>query len=156
ASGRQLVAGELGEVRARGPQLMDGYNGDLAATAQAVDADGWLRTGDLGRIDAAGRLHVEGRLDDVIVRNGARWMPGPVERALVGVPGIAEAVVVGGALAGDVVAFVRPRPGHPLEETDPYQAVANSCGADRVPDRVAVLDELPALPSGKVRRFVLR
>ncbi len=156
ATGRPLPAGELGEVRARGPQLMDGYIGNPVATARAIDGDGWLRTGDLGWLDTAGRLHVEGRLEDVIERAGARWLPGPVERALAAVPGVAEAVVVGGGPDDEVVAFVRPRPGHAVDEADLRRAVADACGAGRLPDRVVFLDELPALPSGKVRRFVLR
>jgi acyl-CoA synthetase (AMP-forming)/AMP-acid ligase II len=156
-SGGAVEPGRIGEVTARGPQIMDGYVGDPAATARAIDSEGWLHTGDLGWLDAAGRLHVEGRADDVITRDGRRWLPGPVERALAAVPGVADAVVVnGGHPAGDVVAFVRPRPDHALDELRLRAAVATACGEEQVPDRVVVVDELPALPSGKVRRFVLR
>jgi fatty-acyl-CoA synthase len=155
---RALAGGTIGEVVARGPQLMDGYAGDPAATAQAIDRDGWLHTGDMGWLDGHGRLHVEGRLADMIVRRGERWLPGPVERALVEA-GAAEAVVVGAdAAPGDdeVVAYVRRHPQHPVEPDQLRAAVARLCGPDRVPDRFVVLDELPVLPSGKVRRFVLR
>jgi acyl-CoA synthetase (AMP-forming)/AMP-acid ligase II len=150
-----LPAGAVGEVRARGPQVMTRYLGDAEATARALGSDGWLRTGDLGWLDGQGRLHVEGRSDDVIDRDGQRWLPGPVERAAAGVGGVAEAVVVGGG-GGDVVAFVRPQPGRAVDEDAVRRAITEVCGADMVPDRIVALDELPALPSGKVRRFELR
>jgi fatty-acyl-CoA synthase/long-chain acyl-CoA synthetase len=151
--------GGIGEVMARGPQIMDGYAGDPAATGRAIDADGWLRTGDMGWLDADGRLHIEGRLDDVITRHGQRWLPAVVERALVEVAGVAEAVVVGSDPAmptGEVVAFVRLHQDGPADEHVLRTIVAEACGPDRVPDRIVVLNEFPALPSGKVRRFVLR
>jgi acyl-CoA synthetase (AMP-forming)/AMP-acid ligase II len=150
-----LPASAVGEVRARGPQLMTRYLGDDAATARSIGPDGWLRTGDLGWLDRDGRLHVEGRADDVIERDGRRWLPGPIERALVGTGGVAEAVVVAGP-GGHVVAFVRPQPGRTVNEDAVRRAVAEACGLELVPDRIVALDELPALPSGKVRRFELR
>jgi fatty-acyl-CoA synthase len=156
-TGAVVGPGAVGEVVARGPQIMDGYVGDPAATSRAIDSDGWLHTGDLGWLDTDGRLHVEGRADDVIERDGRRWLPGPVERALAAVPGVADAVVVNSSgPGGEVVAFVQPRPGHALDERSLRGAVAVACGEDSVPDRVVVADDLPALPSGKVRRFVLR
>jgi fatty-acyl-CoA synthase len=156
--GAPLATGALGEVVARGPQLMDGYAGDLEATARAIDCDGWLHTGDMGWLDEHGRLHVEGRLADMITRRGERWLPGPVERVLVEA-GVAEAVVVGalGPTADDeVVAFVRRHPRQSADADELRAAVARHCGPERMPDRIVFLDELPALPSGKVRRFVLR
>jgi acyl-CoA synthetase (AMP-forming)/AMP-acid ligase II len=151
--GSPVPAGTVGEVQARGPQVMDRYLGDADATARAFTTNKWLRTGDLGWLDGDGRLHVEGRSDDVIERDGEHWLPGPVERALVGA-GAADAVVVGGGR--DVVAFVRPHAGRLADHDALRRAVAASCGARRVPDRIVVVDELPALPSGKVRRFELR
>ncbi len=158
-TGVSVPTGAVGLVVARGPQIMDGYVGDPAATARALDAEGWLHTGDLGWLDEHGRLHVEGRLDDVIQRDGDRWLPGPVERVLTELPGVAEAVVV--AAAGDtprpeVVAFVRARPGHHLDADELRAAVGEARAGGHGPDRVVVVDDLPALPSGKVRRFVLR
>ncbi|HEY1282796.1 MAG TPA: class I adenylate-forming enzyme family protein, partial [Acidimicrobiales bacterium] len=150
-----VPAGATGEVRARGPQLMSRYLGDDGATARSLGRDGWLRTGDVGWLDEAGRLHVEGRADDMIERDGRRWLPGPVERAVAGAGGAAEAVVVAGP-GGDVVAFVRPQPGRTVDEDAVRRAVTEACGPGLVPDRIVVLDELPALPSGKVRRFELR
>ncbi len=149
----------VGEIVARGPQLMDGYVGDADATAAAIDAGGWLHTGDVGWIDDDGRLHVEGRLEDVIESRAGRWLPGPVERVLAAVPGVAEAVVVGITdPVGDPesIAFIRRGAGADVDEAVLRDTVAESCGIDRVPDRVWFLDEMPALPSGKVRRFVLR
>jgi acyl-CoA synthetase (AMP-forming)/AMP-acid ligase II len=154
-----LAPGQVGEVVARGPQLMDGYVGNPEATARAIDEGGWLRTGDMGWLDGDERLHIEGRLDDVIERDGVRWLPGPVERAVVGTAAVGEAVVVGVVGANgsvEAVAFVRMREGMALDEDAVRAAIADACGAHRVPDRFVVLDEFPTLPSGKVRRFVLR
>jgi fatty-acyl-CoA synthase len=153
--GRTLPPGAVGELWARGPQLMDGYAGNPAATADTIDAGGWLHTGDLGWLDDDGRLHIEGRAGDVICRDGQRWLPGPVERVLAATESVAEAVLVG-TDGGEVVAFVRCHAGGAVDEGVLVTAVAESAGPDRVPDRIVFLDEFPALPSGKVRRFVLR
>lgn len=156
-TGADVAPGAVGEVVARGPQIMDGYIGDPAATSRAIDGSGWLHTGDLGWLDSDGRLHIEGRADDVIERDGRRWLPGPVERALAAAPGVADAVVVNSRGHGrGVVAFIQPRPGDTLDEGPLRRAVADACGEDCVPDLIVAVDEFPALPSGKVRRFVLR
>jgi fatty-acyl-CoA synthase len=157
-TGDTLPTAEVGEIVARGPQVMDGYVGNVAATARAIDQSGWLHTGDMGWLDHDGRLHVEGRLDDLIERAGTRWLPGPVERALVGVGGVADAVVVGiaGDGHGEAVAFIRLEADATHNVDELRAAVFSAVGARCVPDRFVVLDELPALPSGKVRRFVLR
>src|SRR3954451_3773821 len=123
---------------------MTGYLGDAAATTAAIDAEGWLHTGDLGWLDAAGRLHVEGRLGDVIERDGERWLPSDVEALLVGCAGVAEAVVVGvdrpGGADHEVVAFVRPDVAADgargaLVEAELRAAVAAAWGERRPVDR---------------------
>jgi acyl-activating enzyme 14 len=84
-----------GEVMTRGPHVMTRYWGDAAATARALSPDGWLRTGDLGRIDAAGNLWLTGRLKDVIRSGGENVSAPDVERILIRHPGVAEVAVVG-------------------------------------------------------------
>jgi fatty-acyl-CoA synthase len=152
--GGSVPAGTIGEVTARGPQLMDGYVGDRAASARVLDAHGWLHTGDAGWLDDDGRLHIEGRLADMIVRDGRQWLPGPVERVLTAAPGVAEAAVV--AASGVVVAFVRRRPGANVDAAQLKAAVRDHRGPEYTPDEVMFVEEFPALPSGKVRRHLLR
>ena len=101
-SGRPLPCVELeiasrpglpdGEIRVRSPTQMFGYFGD---EEQPIDGDGWLRTGDLGRIDDEGHLWITGRCKDIIIRGGENIAPAAVERALVAIPGVSEAAVFG-------------------------------------------------------------
>ncbi len=93
--GVELRIGNDGEVLVRGPMVFDGYLGDAAATADAIDADGWLHTGDIGRFDDAGRLLVIGRRDEVIIRGGENVSPAEVEATLATHPGVADVAVVG-------------------------------------------------------------
>ena len=86
--------GEVGEVLARGPTLMDGYWGLEAQTAEAL-AGGWLHTGDLGRFDQRGALHLAGRAKDMIVSGGEKVYPLEVERLIRSLPGVADVALIG-------------------------------------------------------------
>ncbi len=152
ADGRALATGTAGQIRLRGPALLAGYAGrpDLAA----VDAAGWLDTGDLGWLDEAGRLHVQGRRSEVITTGGEKVVPGVVEAALREHPGVRDAVVYGladerwGAL---VCAAVE---GNPELADDPTLAalLATLLPPWARPRRLAILDALPRLNTGKVDR----
>ena len=89
-----LPAGTDGEIAVRGPQVMRGYLGDPEATAAAVDADGWLHTGDLGHIDSDGRLHLVDRLKELIKVRGFQVAPAELEAVLVSHPAVADAAVI--------------------------------------------------------------
>lgn len=123
-SGAPLPAGEEGEIRARGYNVMRGYLDDPDATAQAIDADGWLHTGDAGVLDERGYLTVTGRLKDMFVVGGFNAYPAEIEGALVEHPAVADAAVIGvpDARLGEVgAAFIVPR-------TDSAEPAADRAG----------------------------
>jgi O-succinylbenzoic acid--CoA ligase len=164
-AGRPLPGSEVrldaeGGIQLRGPTLMFGYRHDPQGSARAFTPDGWLRAGDAGRIDEEGRLHIIGRLDDLINSGGERVWPNEVEAALRGHPGIADVAVVGRPdpeWGQRVVAFVVPTdPGAPptLEQLRDYAARAIS--RHKAPRELVLVEHaLPRTSSGKVRRGAL-
>ena len=149
----------VARVWVSGPVLARGYLGrpDLDATAFVVDDEGtrWLRTSDLGRWGAGGRLEVVGRADDVIVTGGVNVAPGPVEDLLVTVPGVREACVVGvpdDEWGQAVVAVVVVGPAGPPPLTDVRALVAERLGAAAAPRRLVVVPALPTRGPGKPDR----
>lgn len=112
STGAEAGDGDEGEIWVRGPGLMTGYHNRPDATAEAF-TDGWYRTGDLGRRDTNGHLHVTGRVKELIIRGGVNINPSEVERVLLALPDVADAAVVGRRhdVLGEVpVAFVVPGP----------------------------------------------
>ncbi len=157
--GRPLPGVELrldgGEIQVRGPMVFAGYLDDPAATAAAITADGWLRTGDLGRLDADGRLTIDGRSDGLIVSGGENISPAEVEAALATHPGVREVAVVGvpdPTWSHVPVAILVMAPGaHPSD--DELTAHARSRLARyKVPARLIRVPSLPHTPLGKVQR----
>lgn len=152
--GRVLAAGRIGEVWLRGPMVMDGYWNNPDATA-AVLVDGWLRTGDRGRVDPTGRLWLHGRIQTVINRGGEKISPEIVESVIGSIPSVGQACVVGIAddiLGQTVAAAVVPIPG---EEFDP--ALARRLVGQRLPDYawpdpILVVDRMPLAATGKIDR----
>ncbi len=148
--------GDDGEIWVLGPGLMTGYHANPEATAKAV-VDGWYRTGDLGRIGGHGQVVLSGRVDDVIIRGGENIRPAEVERLLLGLPGVRDAIVVGKAhpVLGEVpVAFVVPADGG-LDPVAVRHACARALTEVKVPDEVLLVDEIPRTASGKPLRRVL-
>jgi long-chain acyl-CoA synthetase len=148
-----------GEVEVRGPHRMLGYVDDEAATAQVVDGDGWLRTGDVGRLDGDGRLWIVDRKKDLIIRGGNNVYPSEVEAALAAHPDVADVAVVGRPddyFGEEVVAVVVARRGH-IADADALTAFARArIAATKVPREFAFVDALPLGPSGKVHKRELR
>src|SRR6185369_8330515 len=117
-SGADAPAGEPGEVVVRGETVTRGYLDDPDATAAAIDADGWLHTGDLGTLDADGYLRIVGRIKDMFIVGGFNAYPAEIEGLLLRHPRIAQAAVIGvpDTRLGEVgMAFVVATPGPPLE-----------------------------------------
>ena len=156
---RKRAVGEEGELRLRGPQCFLGYV-DAALDADAFDAEGWVRTGDLGVIDADGNVRITGRLKDVIIRNAENISALEVEEALFRHPDVVDVAVVGvpDPRTGEhVCAFVIPAPG--AEVT--LASLAQHCrdlglAVQKCPEQLELVDDLPRNAMGKVRKQDLR
>ena len=156
AGGRTLPAGQEGTVVVRGPTLMRGYLDDEAATAEML-RDGWLHTGDLGRMDPRGRLTVLARRTDLILSGGENVYPAEVEAVLAAHPGVAEVAVVGrpDARWGHVpVAVVVPRPAAALDDLRSWARAR--LAAFKVPAEVFPAPGLPRTAAGKVDRAAVQ
>jgi acyl-CoA synthetase (AMP-forming)/AMP-acid ligase II len=153
------VSEDGGEVLLRGPNMMLGYLDDPGATAEAVDAEGWLHTGDIGRLDSRGYLTITDRLKDMYICGGFNVYPAEVERALARMPGVAEAAVVGipDARLGEVGrAYIVCRPGNLLREAEVVAFCRERLAGYKVPRSVELRAELPHNASGKVLKYLLR
>ena len=159
AAGFEVGIADGGEILLRGPNLMLGYLDDPEATKAAVDADGWLHTGDAGRLDAAGYLTITGRIKDMYICGGFNVYPAEVEQVLARLDGVAESAVVGtpDPRLGEVGrAFIVVRPGHVLDAADVLAFCRERLANYKVPRRVEFRDALPRNPSGKVLKRLLR
>jgi long-chain acyl-CoA synthetase len=151
--GETSIPGEIGEVHLRGPSVIPGYWEDAEATAEALDAGGWLATGDVGYVDDEGYLFLVDRKKELIIRGGYNVYPREVEEVLYAHPDVLEAAVVGvphETLGEEVAALIVPRPGA-APDPDALRAWAKErLAAYKYPRVVAVVDDLPRGPSGKI------
>jgi fatty-acyl-CoA synthase len=158
ARGSAVGRGERGEICARGYLVMSGYWGDEEATGQAV-VNGWMKTGDLGTMDADGNVSVVGRLTDMVIRGGENIYPREIEELLFTHPSVASAQVVGipdERLGEEVAAFVITVPGAEVTDTEIRDFCRERLSRFKVPRHVFVVDEFPMTVTGKVQKFVLR
>jgi acyl-CoA synthetase (AMP-forming)/AMP-acid ligase II len=159
ASGLTVPPGEPGEVLVRGYNVMRGYFEDPRATAEAIDADGWLHTGDVGVLDERGYLRITDRMKDVFIVGGFNCYPAEIEKLLSEHPAIAQVAVVGvpDERLGEVgKAFVVLRPG---AQTSPEALLAwarENMANYKVPRSVQIVAQLPVNAAGKVQKFTLR
>ncbi|TYC20137.1 AMP-binding protein [Micromonospora sp. MP36] len=156
--GRLLAPGESGEVVVRGYNVMIGYFEDPTATAEAIDRDGWLHTGDVGWLDEDGYLRVTDRIKDMFVVGGFNVYPAEVERLIAEHPAVADVAVVGmpDARMGEVGhAYVLPKRGSTLTPAELIAFCRNKMANYKVPRRVSIVDEFPRTPSGKIQKFRL-
>jgi len=150
--GAVVRRGEPGELHVRSPAVTPGYWGDEPSP---LSADGWLRTGDVARMDDEGYLTVSGRAVDLIIRGGVNIYPAEVERSLLATGLLADAVVVGlpSTVAGQsVAAVVVLLPGAELDVPLLRRAVQDDLGTHAVPRRVRAVDARPRNRHGKVDR----
>jgi acyl-CoA synthetase (AMP-forming)/AMP-acid ligase II len=158
--GKDLPAGETGEILIRGPQIMKGYLGRPDATAALIDADGWLHTGDVGHADSDGWLYVVDRVKELIKYKGFQVAPAELEALLLTHPGVADAAVVGAYNDdGNEVphAFVVRRPTAPgLQEGEIMMYVAERVAPYKRVRQVTFVDAVPRAASGKILRRQLR
>jgi acyl-CoA synthetase (AMP-forming)/AMP-acid ligase II len=170
-TGETVACGVIGEIRTRGYLVMSGYLNAAAATAAAIDADGWLCTGDLGSMDDRGYLRIAGRIKDMIIRGGENIYPREIEEVLIAHPAVADASVLGipdeyyGEVVGVAIrpaAAPGPDGGHVPVPSDQELAaeLADYCrtrlAAYKIPVRWLVTDAFPLTASGKIRKDVLR
>ena len=159
AANRALPQGETGEICLRGFHIMQGYFQDPAATAEAIDAEGWLHTGDVGRLDSQGNLAITDRLKDMYIVGGFNCYPAEIEAALLAHPAIAQVAVIGIADArmGEVgCACVVLREGQQLDEQALIGWSRERMANYKVPRQVRFFPALPLNPSNKVAKNDLR
>ena len=158
AEGRPVEDGEVGEVRLRIPGRPREYFGDPEATARTW-VDGWLITGDLGRVDDDGYLYIVGRTKDVIIRGGNNIFPTDVEHVIELHPAVREVAVVGiphAVLGEDLLAVVALRPDHKASADELSEHTAERLARYKVPRRWEFVDALPRNATGKVVKERLR
>jgi acyl-CoA synthetase (AMP-forming)/AMP-acid ligase II len=150
---------EAGEVLLRGPNVMLGYLDDPEATAAAIDADGWLHTGDVGKLDGAGNLSITDRLKDMYICGGFNVYPAEIEQVLARLDGVADNAVIGVAdeRLGEVgKAFVVLRSDAQLDEATVIAYAREHLANFKAPRSVAFVAALPRNPGGKVVKPLLR
>lgn len=157
-SGALLGPGEVGEVVARSPSLMNGYYNNPQATAETI-IDGFLQTGDLGKLDEQGFLYILGRKKDLIIRGGLNVYPSEIEEVLYGRAEIAECAVVGKpdeVFGETVTAYVVLKPDCSLDADDLRRYCAGLMSAYKIPSEFLFVTTLPKGPTGKILKRALR
>jgi long-chain acyl-CoA synthetase len=153
SAGAELPQGEIGEIAIRGHNIMKGYWKKPAATDEAISADGWFRTGDIGRMDDDGYYYIVDRKKDLIIRGGYNVYPREIEEVLYEHPCVAEAAVIGmphAELGEEVGAAVVLKPGTTVTPEEVRDYVKSQVAAYKYPRRVWFLEALPKGPTGKI------
>jgi acyl-CoA synthetase (AMP-forming)/AMP-acid ligase II len=157
--GNEVATGSPGEVVVRGYNLMKGYLDDPAATAEAIDADGWLHTGDIAVADAAGNIDITDRMKDMFIVGGFNAYPAEIERAMTAHPAVAAVAVVGvpDQRLGEVgMAFVIAATGTTIDNDELIAWCRERMANYKVPRYIEVVAALPLTASGKVLKYDLR
>jgi fatty-acyl-CoA synthase len=158
-NGETVPVGEQGELLARGYMVMKGYDGEPAATAQAIDPDGWLHTGDLAVMRPDGNFKITGRARDMIIRGGENVYPREIEEFLYTHPAIADAQVIGlpdERLGEIVVAWIRLKAGQTADEDGIRNFCRERLAYYKIPEYIRFVDAYPMTLSGKVQKFKMR
>ena len=158
ATGEKCPAGEPGEILVQGCSLMGGYY-RLAPHEQAIDAGGWLHTGDRGYLDEEGYLHLEGRYKELIIRGGENVRPGEIETALTELDGVVTAKVIGVPsefFGEEVCACLVCAEGAAFDAERAREALSACLARYKVPSFFLLYDALPLLGSGKIDSVTLR
>ncbi len=157
--GSELPRGEVGEIVVRGNNVMQGYLDDPVATAETLDSDGWLHTGDLGTMDERDYLKIVGRLKDMLIVGGFNAYPAEIENIMLGHPAIAAVAVIGvpDERLGEVArAFVVTVPVSEADESEIIAWCRERMANFKLPRSIRFLDELPLNATGKVMKEELR
>ncbi len=158
-TGDVVHAGTSGEFCTRGYSVMQGYWNEPERTAESIDGDGWLRSGDLAVMDEAGYVKIVGRLKDMIIRGGENVYPREVEEYLFTHPDVVDAQVIGvpdERFGEQIMAWVQKREGSALSEADLIEFCQGTIAHFKVPEYVRFTGEYPMTVTGKVQKFKLR
>jgi fatty-acyl-CoA synthase len=158
-TGEVVETGESGEICARGYMLMSGYDGEPEATARAIDAEGWFRTGDLGVMQEDGYFRISGRAKDMIIRGGENVYPREIEEFLYTHPKVAEIHVTGvpdERLGEVVLAWIRLKAGESATADEIREYCQGRIAYFKIPESVRFVDGFPTTVSGKIQKFRIR
>jgi fatty-acyl-CoA synthase len=158
-TGATLPRGVAGEQCTRGYNVMLGYWGDEQATGAAIDADGWMHTGDLAVMDDDGYLRIVGRINDMLIRGGENIYPREVEEFLLTIAGVSDAHVIGvpsERYGEEVMAWVKPRDGHALTPEALGEACRGRIATYKIPRYWKLVDAFPMTVTGKVQKYRMR
>ncbi|WP_436534702.1 AMP-binding protein [Actinoplanes sp. HUAS TT8] len=160
AEGATVPVGATGELCTRGYSVMLGYWEQPDKTAEAIDADGWMHTGDLAEMDADGYLRITGRIKDLVIRGGENVYPREVEEFLLTHADVLDAQVIGvpdEKYGEEVMAWIRMRPGTvPLDAASLRAFCAGKLAHFKIPRYVRIVDDFPMTVTGKVRKVEMR
>lgn len=158
-TGLTVPRGKPGELCTRGYSVMLGYWNNEAASREAIDAAGWMHTGDLATMDTDGYVNIVGRIKDMIIRGGENVYPREIEEFLHTHPGVAEAQVIGVPSARygeEVMAWIRPKPGAALDELALVTFCTGQIATYKIPRYWRFVDEMPMTVTGKVQKYRMR
>jgi fatty-acyl-CoA synthase len=158
-TGETVASGQTGELCTRGYSVMTGYWEDPERTAEAIDAEGWMHTGDLAVMDEDGYLNIVGRIKDLVIRGGENVYPREVEEFLYTHPDIGDVQVIGvpdDRYGEELMAWVIPREGASLDEGAVREFCRGKIAHYKVPRYVKFVDSFPMTVTGKVQKFKMR
>ncbi len=159
ATGDTVAVGDRGELCYRGFLTMAGYYKMPEKTAETIDADGWLHSGDLATMNAQGYLNIVGRLKDMVIRGGENLFPAEIEAFLIRHPKVADVQVVGVPdvfFGEELLAVVIPKAGEQLSEQELREYCKEQISHQKIPRYFQFVESFPLTASGKVQKFVLR
>jgi fatty-acyl-CoA synthase len=158
-SGEVMATGQSGELCTRGYSVMHGYWDDPAKTAEAIDAEGWMHTGDLATMDAEGYVNIVGRIKDMVIRGGENIYPREIEEFLYRHPAIQDVQVVGvpdAKYGEELCAWVIVKPGQALDEDAVRAFCKGQIAHYKVPRYIRFVDAFPMTVTGKIQKFKIR
>jgi len=159
ASGALLPVGQAGELCTRGYSVMLGYWENAEATARAIDAAGWMHTGDLATMDEEGYVNIVGRIKDMIIRGGENVYPREIEEFLYGHPKISDVQVIGvpdARYGEEIMAWVRLKPGETADPEEIRDFCRGKIAHYKIPRYVKFVDGFPMTVTGKIQKFLMR
>jgi fatty-acyl-CoA synthase len=159
AEGRTVPPGQTGEICTRGYSVMLGYWNDPERTREAIDADGWMHTGDLGTLDSEGYGNIVGRIKDMVIRGGENIYPAEIEDFLYHNPAIADVQVFGvpdARFGEELCAWLRLKPDASVTEEEIREFCKGRIAHFKIPRHIRFVSEFPMTVTGKMQKFAMR